>query len=59
MIMRATERDAEELKVRAVVAAVRARPRVGRRGVKDGIVVSYGELVDRCCGLVWMDGGMG
>lgn len=47
MIMRATERDAELLKLRAVTLAARARPRVGRRGAKEGIVVLLGV-----CGVV-------
>jgi hypothetical protein len=41
MIMRATERDAELLKLRAALLAARARPRVGRRGAKDGIVMWF------------------
>lgn len=51
MIILAMERDAELLKVRAVLVAVRANPRAGRRGVKDGIFVVWVEVVDGCCGF--------
>lgn len=52
MIMRAMERDAELLKVRAVLLRVRASPRVGRRGVMDGIVVEGAWL--GCCWWWWV-----
>lgn len=38
-ITRAMERDAELLKLRAALLAAWARPRVGRRGAKEGIVL--------------------
>lgn len=49
MIMRATEREAEELKLREAWPAVRTRPRVGRRGVKADIGVRQCEMD---CGML-------
>lgn len=59
MIMRATEREAELLKLRAArvpAAAVRARPRVGRKEGKVGIVGVCG--VGRVM-TMGVDGGWG